>query len=273
MQGKINFLQTCREMRKDIVRMTYSVGNTGAHIGGSLSLVEIFAALYFCGQGVHKDSLFDTNRRRIILSKGHGIMAQYAAMKQADIIDDETLMTFKKPDSALQAHPSKNDNLGIEFSSGSLGQGLSQGVGVALALEKKNNDSEVYVVVGDGECDEGSVWEAAMSAAHFKLKNLTVIVDVNHLQYDGDTKQIMNLESLENKWQAFGWEVVSVDGHSVESIGSAMLKKAQRPKAIIADTIKGKGISFMENNPQWHNGRLTQELFEKAMVELGEGEN
>lgn len=262
------FERICNEMRKDIVRMTYGVGNVGAHIGGALSLVEIFAALYFCGRGIGKDSLSDDDRRRIILSKGHGVMAQYAAMKQAGILGSDDLMTFKTSDSALQAHPSMNSELGIEFSSGSLGQGLSQGVGVALALLRKGISSEIYVIVGDGECDEGSVWEAAMSAAHFKLDRLTVVVDVNHIQYDGPTCQVMDLGQLESKWKAFGWEPIVVNGHSVKELGAAMIRKTVRPKAIIADTVKGKGISFMENDPHWHNGRLTKALFETAMSEL-----
>ena len=257
----------CVEMRKDIIRMTYSVGNIGAHIGGALSLVEIFAALYLFDDYMNKEYITSENRTRLILSKGHGVMAQYATMKQAGIIDDNMLMTFKKQGSELFAHPHMNSKIGIEFSSGSLGQGLSQGVGVALALKRKNNNAKVIVIVGDGECDEGSIWEAAMAASHFGLDNLYVIVDKNNIQYDGETTSVMDLGSIETKFEAFGWYSIKTDGHSIHEIKKALLCNSEKPKAIVALTIKGKGVSFMENNPKWHNGRLTTEQYEVALKE------
>jgi len=159
-------------------------------------------------------------------------------------------MTFKNNETRLYAHPSMNLQIGIEFSSGSLGQGLSLGVGTALALRKKNNySSHVYVLVGDGECNEGQIWEAAMAASHFKLNNLTVIVDKNKLQYDGETADVMNMDNFAAKWSAFGFETLTVDGHSVEQLLVAFRTGTNKPKAIIAETVKGKGVSFMENNP------------------------
>lgn len=256
------------EMRKDIIDMTYSAGTTGAHAGGALSMVEIMSVLYL---GIMK---YDSNnttweeRDRVVLSKGHGVMALYAALKQKGVLDD--LTSFKKNETVLYAHPSLNMDIGIECSSGSLGMGLSFGVGQALALKKKKNSAHVYVILGDGECDEGSVWEGAMSASHYNLDNLTVIIDRNKLQYDGQTDDIMSLGSLEKKWSAFGWDTHSVDGHSVEELYAVFKIQSGGPKAVIANTVKGKGVSFMENNVVWHNSSLTAQNYEKAMQEQEE---
>ena len=259
-----------KQMRIDVIRMTRHSGNIGAHIGGSLSMIEIMAVLY---NGVIKFKKDDTTwegRDRFILSKGHGVMAQYAAMKSIGLLSDDDLMTFKNNETRLYAHPSMNLQIGIEFSSGSLGQGLSLGVGTALALRKKNNySSHVYVLVGDGECNEGQIWEAAMAASHFKLNNLTVIVDKNKLQYDGETADVMNMDNFAAKWSAFGFETLTVDGHSVEQLLVAFRTGTNKPKASIAETVKGKGVSFMENNPAWHNNRLTEDQYKQAMAEQG----
>jgi len=263
-------LSAAHEMRLDALKMTYNVGSTGAHIGGALSMIEIMAALYV---GVMTYEINDKQwegRDRFILSKGHGVMAQYAAMKQIGILTDEDLLTFKKNTTCLFAHPSINMDLGIEFSSGSLGQGLSLGVGTALALKRKGNSkSHVYVLVGDGECDEGSIWEAAASAAHFKLDNLTMIIDKNGLQYDGKTDIILSMDNLTEKMSAFGWNTINTDGHSVQALIASLKVRDNKPVAIIAHTVKGKGVSFMENNPLWHNGRLTEQQFEQALAEQG----
>ncbi len=186
-----------KRIRKDILQMGLNVGIQGSHLGGSLSLVEIMSVLYSDNFNLKKTD--DANRDRMILSKGHGVMAQYAAMKEVGLLNED-LSTFKQNGSKLSAHPSLIHKLeGIEFASGSLGQGFSQGIGVALALKKKNNTkSKVFVILGDGECNEGSIWEAALSAAHFKLNNIIVIVDKNGLQYDGQTSEVMSLESLED---------------------------------------------------------------------------
>lgn len=265
----MNLQKMSAQIRRDIVEMGFACGMNGAHFGGSLSLVEIMAALYGCVMNFDARNPSDDNRDRLILSKGHGVIAQYAALKQIGLLNDEDLKSFKQNDTKLYAHPSMNLKTGIEFSSGSLGQGLSLGVGTALALKRKQNKiSRVFVILGDGECDEGSVWEAAMSAVSFGLDNLTIIIDRNHLQYDGDTETVLPLENFADKWRAFGWNVTECDGHSVKDIVAALSEKQEKPFALIADTVKGKGVSFMENMPQWHNGVLTQKLFEQAMSEV-----
>lgn len=262
----------CKIMRKQILEMTYRAGVAGAHVGGSLSLVEIMAVLYLDVMRYDKDCLTSDMRDRMIFSKGHGAMALYAAMEQAGILAEGQLQTFKQDGSLLSAHPSKNAAYGIEFSSGSLGQGLSLGAGTALALRRKNHPARVFVILGDGECDEGSVWEAAMFAAQYRLHRLIAVVDYNKLQYDGEIKSVMALDPISEKWESFGWNVIRVDGHSVEALLRAFrnIEGAQRPTVVIADTIKGKGVSFMENQPAWHNGALRKDLFEKAMDEVME---
>ena len=260
----------CTEMRRDILRMALAAKREGGHLGGSLSAVEIIAALY--GGGMHFDPKCpaDETRDRFIFSKGHGVMAQYAAFRQIGLLTEEQILTYKQAGSAVTAHPSLNPDLGMEFASGSLGQGLSQGVGVALALKRKSNlTSRVFVLLGDGECDEGSVWEAAMAAANYKLGNLVAIVDKNGLQYDGDTEKVLALDDLAAKWSAFGWDAVDVDGHDVAKLLEVFSIRGDKPLAVIAHTVKGKGVSFMENVPAWHHSVLTQRQFDEAMAELG----
>lgn len=267
-----NLVKKCKEaskrMRINAIKMTHNVGNVGAHIGGTLSMIEIMSVLYL---GVMKYDIKNPlmeKRDRFILSKGHGVIAQYAALKEAGFLTDEDLLTFKKNETQLYAHPSMNLKMGIEFSSGSLGQGLSLGVGTALALKQKNNtSSRVFVLLGDGECDEGSVWEAAASANHYQLSNLVAIVDKNNLQYDGQTKEILSMDPLEEKWKSFGWKVLSINGHSEKDLLTALNSDSNTPIAIIANTVKGKGVSFMEDNVLWHNNRLTDKQLIQAMEE------
>lgn len=256
-------------IRYSIIEMTYSTGNTGAHLGGSLSIVELLACLY---TGTIRYDAKDPDweeRDRVILSKGHAAMALYPAMAEAGIISKDELSLFKKDGSRLGGHPSLNGLPGIEFASGSLGQGLSLGVGTGIALKRKNNNiSRVFVLLGDGECDEGSVWEAAASAAHYGLDNLVAVIDMNAIQYDGYTNEILNMSPFEEKWKAFGWDAVSIDGHDVESILDAYSHKGDKPFAILAHTVKGKGVSFMENNWKYHNAALSKEQYEQAIEEL-----
>lgn len=256
-------------IRRQILEMTYETGSAGAHIGGSLSMVELLACLYVgCIQFDSQNPCWE-DRDRVILSKGHAAMALYSAMAEAGIIEMEELKTFKKDGSRLGGHPSLNGLPGIEFASGSLGQGLSLGVGTCLGLRRKGNtESRVYVFLGDGECDEGSVWEAAASAAQYNLKNLVAVIDVNGIQYDGDTNEILNLNPFESKWEDFGWETICIDGHDIGSILKAYSHIGDKPLAILAHTIKGKGISFMENNWKYHNASLTKKLYEQALEEL-----
>lgn len=260
------------KMRLDILEMTYHMGGVGAHIGGGMSLVEVMCVLY---NRIMKFDLNDLNsemRDRLILSKGHGTLALYTAMAYAGIFPHEELKTYKQNDTDLYAHPSINPNKMIEFSSGSLGQGLSLGVGTALALQrKKNKDSTVYVILGDGECNEGSVWEAAQSARQFNCNNLVAVVDKNNLQYDGETLEIMSDEKLSDTWKSFGWDVITVDGHDVEALCQAFESKHSKPLVVIANTVKGKGVSFMENNPLWHNHSLTKEQYHQAIEEIKGG--
>ena len=261
--------KSAKEIRKDCIRMTYSMGNIGAHIGGSMSLAEIMAVLYKAFVRFDPADPEAESRDRVIMSKGHGAMAMYAGMKQAGIITDDELMTYKKEGTFLYAHPSMNKERGIEFSSGSLGQGLSLGVGVCLGLKRKeNNESKVYVILGDGECDEGSVWESAQSAAHFGCSNLVAVVDANKLQYDGPTDDVMRIEPMEAKWKSFGWDAVTVDGHNCKELLDALSAEHDKPLAVIANTVKGKGVSYMEDNPLWHNHNITEQQYNQAMEEL-----
>lgn len=262
-------IRISKEVRKDILNMTYAMGSTGAHLGGSLSAVEILVALYNHGITYDKNNPNFEERDRVILSKGHAAMAFYAVLAEVGIIDKEELLTFKKDGSKLGGHPSLNGTIGVEYASGSLGQGLSLGVGACLALKRKgNNKSKVYVILGDGECDEGSIWEAVASAANFKLNNLVAIIDSNAIQYDGYTKDVMNMDSMEEKWESFGWSVISIDGHDVNQLIDAYKIETAKPKVIIAHTIKGKGVSFMENNCKYHNASLNNEAYEQAMQEV-----
>ena len=266
-------IEKCKEasdrIRRRIIEMTYSTGKTGAHLGGSLSIVELLAGLY---AGVIRFRPLDPNwegRDRVILSKGHAALALYPALVEAQIIDEAELAAFKQDGSRLGGHPSLNGLPGIEYASGSLGQGLSLGVGACLALKRKENkDSRIYVFLGDGECDEGSVWEAAASAAHFQLNNLVAVIDMNAIQYDGYTKDIMDMSPFEKKWQDFGWSTVSIDGHNVEEVLDAYNHRSDKPLAVLAHTVKGKGISFMENNWKFHNAALSNEQYEQAIAEL-----
>ena len=263
--------EAAQEIRKDVIQMTYNVGGIGAHIGGSLSLCEIMAVLYLKILHFDPQAPAREDRDRFIISKGHGVMAQYAVFKQLGMITQEELYNFKKEGSWLTAHPIMAPERGIEFSTGSLGQGLGLGIGTAIALKKKGNlTSRVYVVLGDGECDEGSVWEGVLSAAQHGLDNLTVIVDKNGLQFDDKTTEIISLEDMEAKWKSFGWAVKSVDGHDVCALTDALLEKHDRPYAVIANTVKGKGVSFIENVAKWHLGRLSKEQYEQAMAEQEE---
>lgn len=258
-----------KRIRRRIIEMTYKTGKTGAHLGGSLSIVELLAGLY---AGIIKYRADDPNwegRDRVILSKGHAAMALYPALVEAGILDESELDNFKKDGSKLGGHPSLNGLTGIEFASGSLGQGLSLGVGTCLALKKKNNThSRTFVFLGDGECDEGSVWEAAASASHYNLNQLVAVIDMNSIQYDGYTEEVLNMSPFESKWRAFGWNVISINGHNLEEIIDAYSQKSDKPLAIIAHTVKGKGISFMENNWKYHNSALSKALYEQAIDEL-----
>ena len=272
-QFRDKFSANALKIRRSVLQMALAAGSVGAHLGGALSMTEILSVLYF---GVlrydSKNPLWE-ERDRFILSKGHGSPSFYAVLSLAGFIDERDLRTFKSNDTYLSAHPSMNLEKGIEFSSGSLGQGLALGVGSALALKHKRNEvPRVFVLLGDGELNEGSVWEAAMSAAHFSLSNLVAIIDKNGIQQDGMTQQVMDMGDLAAKWKSFGWTVREVDGHDVTALHDILQSSLEGPLAIIAHTIKGKGVSFMENNRVWHHSRLTQAQFDQAIAELAQAE-
>ena len=263
-----NLKNTCKKVRKNILEMSLSAGASSSHFGGSLSTVEILTCLFEEIMKVDSSNPLWSERDRFILSKGHACLAYYSILYQKGFFEKKDLLSFEKNESFLLGHPVINKEKGIEFSNGSLGMGLSLGVGVALAMKKKSNNSKVYVLLGDGECNEGSVWEAAMSAAHFKLNNLTAIVDNNKLQQTGSNLEIMNTENLVDKWKSFNWDTIVVDGHNTEELLNAFLNKTNKPKLIFAKTIKGKGFSFSENNNDWHHKILSQKQYDDAIKEL-----
>jgi len=268
LKNKIN--SAALEMRRDVIRMAFSAGNQGAHIGGSLSLIELLATLYVGVVKIDKLHPYSEERDRVIISKGHGAMAIYAALNQVGYIDKDDLVKYKSNDTFISAHPIRDVSKGLEFASGSLGQGLSLGVGVCFGLKMKNfKSNRVFVIQGDGEIVEGSVWESAACAAHHNLYNLVTIIDKNKLQYDGFTRDVLSMENLTEKWRSFGWDVCEIDGHNTTQIFNALTKEHRKPLAVIANTVKGRGVSFMENDYRWHHGRLTQQQYQQAMEEQG----
>jgi transketolase len=258
-------------IRKKILDLGYAAKH--AHFGGALSAVDILTTLYF-GDVMRYDASEPESevRDRLIFSKGHGALALYTALWKAGYITEDELDGYHTDGHFLQIHPSVNVKKGIEVSGGSLGQGLSLGAGIALALKMKNNaQSKVYVILGDGECNEGSIWEATAFAAHKKLDNLTIICDKNKLQSDGFTQDILDFEPFSEKWRSFGFEVIECDGHNFEALKSAFAYETNKPKCIIADTVKGKGVSFMENNKDWHHNGISQKQYSDAISELTGG--
>ena len=257
------------EIRKVMIEMGYSCG-TSAHFGGGLSMVELLTFLY---GNVLKYDIKNPKwekRDRFILSKGHGVLGFYATLYAFGFIGKEELDSFQQDESEFIAHPIMDLDFGIESSNGSLGHGLSLGVGIAMAAKLKKEDFKVFVMLGDGECNEGSVWEAIMSAYHHKLNNLVAIVDRNSMQNDGESKDIMDFYALDKAWEGFGWNVLKIDGHNFLEIDKAfkLNKNSDKPTVVIANTIKGKGVSFMESVPSWHHGKLTENTYQQAMQEL-----
>lgn len=265
--------EAATEVRRNIVKMVHN--SKSGHPGGSLSGADILTVLYKKSLNIpsewDKSADFE-NRDRFILSKGHASPLLYSILAMKGIIPKEELMTFRKFHSKLQGHPAKHYLSGIETSTGSLGQGLSIGCGMAEGLKLKQNPANVVVYTGDGELQEGSCWEAFMQAAHRKLDNLIAIIDRNKLQIDGCTENVMALDNLADKLRAFNWEVIEINGHDYNEIYEAVeaAKKADRPCAIIAHTTKGKGVSFMENQAGWHGKAPSDEQLAQALAELGE---
>jgi len=257
-------------VRKNIVEMASSAGSSSAHFGGALSITEIVSTLFAYQMKIDRKNPKWEERDRFILSKGHACLVYYAALCEIGYISKDELKTFEKNDTNLLGHPVINRNLGIDFSNGSLGMGLSLGIGVAISSKKKKKNFNVYVIVGDGECNEGSVWEGAMAAPNFNLDNLYVIIDKNNFQQTGSNKEIMDVGNLKDKWSSFGWHTTELDGHNIQALCNFFREsnKIKKPKAIIANTIKGKGFSFSENNNDWHHSILSKSFYEKAIKEL-----
>lgn len=258
-------------MRKDMLDVANRCG-TSVHIGGSFSMIDILIVLYKEVLNYKPSDPSWNERDYFILSKGHCVLAYYSILAECGIIDKALMETFQKDGSLLSAHPIMNEELGIESSNGSLGQGISMACGLAKAFKLQNKNNRVYTLIGNGESNEGSVWEAAMSAVQWGLDNLTVIVDNNRLQSDGDSSEIMQRTSMHEKWKGFGFDVHEIDGHDMEKLVSAFDEAyvEGKPRLILANTIKGNGVAFMENNNDWHHNRLTDKLYEQALKELKE---
>lgn len=260
-------------MRLRALEMAYKSGQNGAHLGGGLSAIEIMATLYHDVLHVDPCKPCDENRDRLIVSKGHCVLAYYTALYEKGFLSTQDLEQFEQNGYHWHGHAMRDLTHGIEFHGGSLSMGMSFAVGEALACKAKGLQSRVFVLVGDGECDEGLIWEAAMSAAHHQLDNLCVIVDRNRLQYDGETTEVLNTDSLAEKFKAFGFDVAEVDGHDCEALAKVFSDQCsvfsgQKPRCVIANTIKGKGVSFMENDKTWHHHTLNEALYNQAREEV-----
>lgn len=256
-------------IRKNAVTAVYSASS--GHPGGSLSSADLMAVLYFDEMNVDPKNPKMEDRDRFVLSKGHCSPALYGTLAEAGFFDKEELKTFRHIDSRLQGHPDMKHIPGVDMSTGSLGLGISAACGMALSAKAYKKDYRVYALLGDGEIEEGQVWEAAMYASHYKLDNLCIFVDLNGLQIDGSTAEVMNSSPLDKKFEAFGWNTLTIDGHNYDEIKKA-LRDARgtkgNPTAVIMKTVKGKGVSYMENSVKWHGVAPNEEEYEKAISEL-----
>jgi len=275
MNDKVAFLkEKAKELRRTILTMIHEAGS--GHPGGSLSAADYVTVLYYDEMRHNPNDPNWEHRDRFILSKGHSCPVLYSVLALNNYFDYETIHTLRKIGSILQGHPDMNKVPGIDMTTGSLGQGLSVGVGMAIGLKKDKKDSRVFVALGDGEIAEGQVWEAAATAAKYKLDNLIAIVDYNGIQNDGFTKDIMPMEDIDKKFESFNWKVLHADGHSIEDllrVFEEMKNYTGQPICIIAKTIKGKGVSFMENVPAWHGIAPNKEEYTKALKEIEGGIN
>jgi len=260
------------EIRKGALTAVYSAKS--GHPGGSLSIAEIMAYLYFEEMKVDPKNPKDPDRDRFVLSKGHTAPALYATLAEKGFFPKEDLKTFRNKDSYLQGHPDMKGTPGVDMTTGSLGIGISAACGIALSAKLSEKKYRVWAVCGDGEMEEGQVWEAAMFAPHYGLNNLCVFIDFNGLQIDGEITKVMNPTPIDDKFKAFGWNVLMINGHNLDEIASAVenAKKSTKPTAIVCKTIKGKGVSFMENQASWHGSAPNEEQYIQAMKELDEAE-
>lgn len=259
------------QLRQDIVSMIHAA--KAGHPGGSLSAVEMVTALYFHVMKLDPQNPKWADRDRFILSKGHSCPVMYAALARRGYFDPAILNTLREYHSILQGHPDMNKVPGVDMSAGSLGNGLSVGVGMALSGKLHHQDYMTYVMLGDGEIQEGMVWEAAMAASHHDLKNLVAIVDCNGVQINGWTNEVMTVEPIADKWRSFGWKVVEVNGHNIKDLLTALhtAKTMRHPTAILMRTVKGRGVSFMEDESKWHGAAPSDEELVKAISEIREG--
>lgn len=256
-------------IRKDIIDQVYLAGS--GHPGGSLSIADIMAVLYFDELNINPKNPTWEDRDRMILSKGHCAPALYAALSERGYFQKENLKSFRKIESNLQGHPNMNEVPGVDMSTGSLGQGFSVANGMAISAKMDKKNYRVYTILGDGEIEEGQIWEAAMAANKFKLDNLCVIIDNNNLQIDGTIEEVMSSYPIDKKFESFGFNVINIDGNNLEQIKSAFInakKTKGKPTCIVAKTIKGKGVSFMENKVEWHGKAPNEEQYNKAIKEL-----
>lgn len=261
-----------KNIRKNILKMI-AKANSG-HPGGSLSIADILTVLYFDKMNIDTADLKMENRDRFVLSKGHAAPAVYATLCEKGIICSSEMDCLRQAESMLQGHPDMKGTPGIDMSTGSLGQGLSAAVGMAMASKYQNLDYYVYAILGDGECQEGQVWEAAMAGAHYKLNNLIAFLDHNGLQIDGKNSDVMGVDPLNEKFKAFGWNVIEIDGHDFTQIANAIdeaKKVTDKPTMIVAQTVKGKGVSFMENQAGWHGVAPNAQELEQALEEIERG--
>ena len=258
----------CRQVRRDIITMTANAGS--GHPGGSLSAVELMTSVFFNHMRVDPQNPHDPDRDRFVLSKGHAAPCYYAVLAAKGFISRDEYANFRQLHSILQGHPDAKKVPGVDASTGSLGQGCSIAVGMALGAKLQGKDTKVFTLLGDGECQEGQIWEALMSAAHYKLDNLTVMVDNNGLQIDGSNNEVMSLGDLAAKLRAFGFDLYEIDGHDLDAVETALSAPAAagKPKAILAHTVKGKGVSFMENQVGWHGKAPNEEQRQQALKEL-----
>jgi Transketolase, N-terminal subunit len=258
------------ELRKKVIEMIYHGGS--GHPGGSLSAAEIISVLYFSVMNIDAENPKKENRDRFVLSKGHACPIVYAALCERGFFADDILCTLRQTNSILQGHPDCKKTPGLDATTGSLGQGLSIGFGMALGARQRRLDYNIFVLLSDGEMQEGMTWEAAMSSAHYKCGNITAIVDCNNLQVDGHIDEVMNIEPLADKWRAFGWDCVEVDGHDVQALSDAFntMHKKDKPRVILCKTVKGKGVSFMEDVMEWHASPIDDDIYCRAIQELEE---
>ncbi len=265
-----NLESTASNIRHGILKSVHAAGS--GHPGGSLSAVEILTVLYFYKMNIDPQNPQKPDRDRFVLSKGHGAPVLYSTLAERGYFEKEKLVTLRKIGSMLQGHPDMKRVPGVEMSTGSLAQGFSASIGMALAGKLDKSSRRIYTLLGDGELQEGLIWEAAMSGAHYKLDNLTAVLDFNGLQIDGPNEKVMNINPVNEKWKSFGWHVIEIDGHSFKQIIQAFDEAEtvkNRPTIIIAKTIKGKGVSYMENNPDWHGKAPDNEQAKEALLELG----